>query len=276
MYTATQNGARITVKRALGDRAVCPECLWEVYAKRPDANIWHWAHMPGGPYCDGGGETEWHLAWKDRFADVGEVEKWHPGSAPEQPELPIAGRLCSYLFEQVDHCRTEIPDKPALWCQKHDPNPEVWVNPHRCDVWTPIRGERNPGRAFEFQNKNLDIEVMNDRRNTWVNVVWVYNGLGADSLQPMYGLHSGVYRAFSWNRVPQMIYKGVNRWGGGHQIYVHAMIGDVEVMLRVPDELTDGARSVEFNKGYDDASRVWAEIESLDSFVARFRAEAAR
>lgn len=215
MLVAEVDGRRVTPAQVREDRALCPECGSEVVAVRGESTVHHWRHLVATG-CSYAGETAWHMDWKMRFADVGEVEKVRDDA--------------------------------------------------RCDVWTPIRGMANPGRAFEFQSKPMDLDEMRERQRVWINVVWVFDGLGAD-IQSM-GAQNGVLRAFSWNRMPHMIWKSINQWSGvGAQLYVHCLVNKLEVMLRVDE--------VEFGKGFDGAPRFWAEAETTDRFVQRYREEVA-
>jgi hypothetical protein len=57
----------------------CPECDAPLLSRKGDVVVWHWAHYPGagsGGCSLRGGETEWHLLWKQAvLAMGGQVEK---------------------------------------------------------------------------------------------------------------------------------------------------------------------------------------------------------
>lgn len=131
---------------------------------------------------------------------------------------------------------------------------------HRADVWMSMRGLTNPGRVLEFQSKPVDMDVLLERQHAWVNVVWVLDGrgLGIASMGDKDG-----WSAWSWGRVPRMVWAGINDWTGGAQIYVEL---PGSLMLRVI--------SVEFNSGFGQDSRVTGELETIESFVSRYRYDA--
>lgn len=214
MITALLDGRLATVQQSAADRAHCPGCGGEVYAKRGDMAVYHWAHMPGAQCSYEAGETDWHREWKMAFVGVG----------------------------QIEHVKGN----------------------HRADVWTPIRGSSNPGRAFEFQSKPLDLGSMADRAHHWGNVVWILDA--RNSGVEYLGMRDGIFTGWSWRNCPQMIWKGVNPWAGvGGEIY--ADLGDM--MLRITDE----PRS-EFGKGRDGGMLVWGQAEHRQAWIDRFRADA--
>jgi hypothetical protein len=229
--------------------AICPACKDEVVAKRGAVINWHWSHRPGGScvYDD----DDYRLARAlGREIDI------------PDPRNPGGGQ--------------RIGGGESLW---HRDWKEAFADVglvehvrgmHRADVWTPIRGVSNPGRAFEFQSTELTVAEMLDRQRTWINVVWVLRGLWRETTQmgrvtiDDFFAGKGTFDAYSWKRVPEMIWKGINAWSGaGAQIHVD--LGDGRI-IRVIE--------VEFGHGFSGASRVVAETERVEDFVARYRADA--
>lgn len=65
MRFAIVNGARSLA--APGMKGSCPGCRGDVIAKCGEVLKWHWSHLKAE--CDswGDGESDWHIAWKERF-----------------------------------------------------------------------------------------------------------------------------------------------------------------------------------------------------------------
>ena len=63
-FAVTSDGTRLAAHR--GAKAFCPGCGDRVQAKCGEIKAWHWAHLLGR-VCDWdpGGETDWHLDWKN-------------------------------------------------------------------------------------------------------------------------------------------------------------------------------------------------------------------
>jgi competence CoiA-like predicted nuclease len=46
------------------NRGICAYCGGTMIARRGALRTCHWAHETATPDCEGGKESEWHLAWK--------------------------------------------------------------------------------------------------------------------------------------------------------------------------------------------------------------------
>jgi competence protein CoiA len=65
MRLALVNGLRCKASRGLA--GVCQACNSPMIPKCGELRAWHWAHH-GERHCDPWWkETDWHIAWKDRF-----------------------------------------------------------------------------------------------------------------------------------------------------------------------------------------------------------------
>lgn len=242
MYTALVRDTLVYAYDVTDDRATCPGCRTSVVARRGKYVAHHWAHATGqGDDCEyrGEGADSYSASTGTQYASTGAMGDGVVSDGATEVAWHWNWKQHFADLGKVEHTREG----------------------RRTDVWTTVRGMDTPGRAFEFQSKPIDLDLMIARQRAWGNVVWLLDGR-AIGIRYM-GPHNG-WDSYSWRRVPPMIWKGINPWvGAGGEVYVQT---DAKWIIRVIE--------VEFNRGLDNESRVTAETETVDSWISRFRKDA--
>lgn len=149
------NNDDVKTKATPGKRARCPVCGDDVIAKCGAINAWHWAHASRED-CDPwfGGESAWHLGWKDlvkakwtevvmpphRADIVGinntVIELQHSSiSLPEMVEREIFyGKRLAWLFDMERF--VDKPDPALLFYHRPNYTAFAWKHGHSSQAFS--------------------------------------------------------------------------------------------------------------------------------------------